>query len=126
MDLLGIGQANCFRTHNELTMGLLGKCPLAPSVSRLNVGLGAESFEFREEGFPECGSLLQLNELGEVVLFAIRDSELLDEGCREEFPIVEVIIVVNSASDRGRNLLCPVASGILRDKGAGKEDSRFR
>ena len=32
MDLLGIGQANCFRTHNELTMGLLGKCPLAPSV----------------------------------------------------------------------------------------------
>ena len=26
----GIGQANCFRTHNE-TMGLLGKCPLAPS-----------------------------------------------------------------------------------------------
>ena len=34
MDLLGIGQVNCFRTHNELTMGLLGKCPLAPSVSR--------------------------------------------------------------------------------------------
>ena len=32
MDPLGIGQANCFRTHNELTMGLLGKCPLAPSV----------------------------------------------------------------------------------------------
>ena len=32
MDLLGIGQANCFRTHNELTMGLLGKYPLAPSV----------------------------------------------------------------------------------------------
>ena len=31
MDPLGIGQANCFRTHNELTMGLLGKCPLAPS-----------------------------------------------------------------------------------------------
>ena len=31
MDLLGIGQANCFRTHNELTMGLLGKCPLTPS-----------------------------------------------------------------------------------------------
>ena len=31
MDLLGIGQANCFRTHNELTMGLLGKYPLAPS-----------------------------------------------------------------------------------------------
>ena len=31
MDLLGIGQANCFRIHNELTMGLLGKCPLAPS-----------------------------------------------------------------------------------------------
>ena len=32
MDLLGIGQALCFRTHNELTMGLLGKCTLAPSV----------------------------------------------------------------------------------------------
>ena len=32
MDLLGIWQALCFRTHNELTMGLLGKCPLAPSV----------------------------------------------------------------------------------------------
>ena len=32
MDPLGIGQVNCFRTHNELTMGLLGKYPLAPSV----------------------------------------------------------------------------------------------
>ena len=31
MDPLGIGQANCFRTHNELTMDLLGKYPLAPS-----------------------------------------------------------------------------------------------
>ena len=30
-DPLSIGQANCFRTHNELTMGLLGKYPLAPS-----------------------------------------------------------------------------------------------
>ena len=34
-DLLGIGQANCFRTHNELTMGLLGKYPLAPSEGGL-------------------------------------------------------------------------------------------
>ena len=36
-DPLGIGQANCFRAHNELTMGLLGKYPLAPSV--LSLGL---------------------------------------------------------------------------------------
>ena len=32
MCLLDIGWALCFRTHNELTMCLLGKCPLAPSV----------------------------------------------------------------------------------------------
>ena len=30
MGLVGKGWANCFRTHNELTMGLLGKYPLAP------------------------------------------------------------------------------------------------
>ena len=33
MGLVGNGWANCFRTHNELTMGLLGKYPLAPSVT---------------------------------------------------------------------------------------------
>ena len=33
MGLVGNGWANCFRTHNELTMGLSGKYPLAPSVS---------------------------------------------------------------------------------------------
>ena len=32
-DPLGIGQANCFRTQNELIMSLLGKYPLAPSVN---------------------------------------------------------------------------------------------
>ena len=32
MGLVGNGWANCFRTHNELTMGLSGKYPLAPSV----------------------------------------------------------------------------------------------
>ena len=37
MCLLGIGWALCFRTHNELTMCLLGKCTLAPSVSRTQV-----------------------------------------------------------------------------------------
>ena len=31
MGLVGNGWANCFRTHNELTMGLSGKYPLAPS-----------------------------------------------------------------------------------------------
>ena len=31
MGLVGNGWVNCFRTHNELTMGLLGKYPLAPS-----------------------------------------------------------------------------------------------
>ena len=31
MGLVGNGWANCFRTHNELTMGLPGKYPLAPS-----------------------------------------------------------------------------------------------
>ena len=31
---VGIGWANCFRTHHELTMYPLGKCPLAPSVTR--------------------------------------------------------------------------------------------
>ena len=31
MGLVGNGWANCFRAHNELTMGLLGKYPLAPS-----------------------------------------------------------------------------------------------
>ena len=31
MGLVGNRWANCFRTHNELTMGLLGKYPLAPS-----------------------------------------------------------------------------------------------
>ena len=30
---VGIWWANCFRTHHELTMYPLGKCPLAPSVS---------------------------------------------------------------------------------------------
>ena len=34
MGLVGNGWANCFRTHNELTMGLSGKYPLAPSVIR--------------------------------------------------------------------------------------------
>ena len=33
MGLVGNGWANCFRTHNELTMGLPGKYPLAPSGS---------------------------------------------------------------------------------------------
>ena len=33
MGLVGNGWANCFRTHNELTMGLPGKYPLAPSVT---------------------------------------------------------------------------------------------
>ena len=42
MDLLGIGQVNCFRTHNELTMGLLGKCPLAPSESHPVHGLASK------------------------------------------------------------------------------------
>ena len=32
---VGIGWANCFRTHHELTMYPLGKCPLAPSVADL-------------------------------------------------------------------------------------------
>ena len=32
MGLVGNGWVNCFRTHNELTMGLLGKYPLAPSA----------------------------------------------------------------------------------------------
>ena len=31
MGLVGNRWVNCFRTHNELTMGLLGKYPLAPS-----------------------------------------------------------------------------------------------
>ena len=39
MGLVGKGWANCFRTHNELTMGLLGKYPLAPSVRRVKTGL---------------------------------------------------------------------------------------
>ena len=30
--LVGICQANCFKTHNELTLYPLGKCPFAPSV----------------------------------------------------------------------------------------------
>jgi len=33
MDPSGKVGVNCFRTHNEFTMGLLGKLPLAPSVS---------------------------------------------------------------------------------------------
>ena len=32
---VGIGWANGFRTHHELTMYPLGKCPLAPSVRTL-------------------------------------------------------------------------------------------
>ena len=35
MGLVGNGWVNCFRTHNELTMGLLGKYPLAPSDSTI-------------------------------------------------------------------------------------------
>ena len=31
MGLVGNGWVNCFGTHNELTMGLLGKYPLPPS-----------------------------------------------------------------------------------------------
>ena len=34
MCLVGFEWAFCFRTHNELTMCLLGKCTLAPSVQR--------------------------------------------------------------------------------------------
>ena len=30
--LVGICQVNCFKTHNKLTLYLLGKCPFAPSV----------------------------------------------------------------------------------------------
>jgi len=29
---VGICQVNCFKTHNELTLYPLGKCPFAPSV----------------------------------------------------------------------------------------------
>jgi len=29
---VGICQANCFKTHNKLTLYPLGKCPFAPSV----------------------------------------------------------------------------------------------
>ena len=32
MGLVGNRWADCFRTHNELTMGLPGKYPLAPGV----------------------------------------------------------------------------------------------
>ena len=35
MGLVGNGWANCFRTHNELTLGLPGKYPLAPSVNQI-------------------------------------------------------------------------------------------
>ena len=38
--LLGNNYANCFRDHKELTMDLLGKYPLAPSVSRIISGCG--------------------------------------------------------------------------------------
>jgi len=31
--LLGMSQANCFKTHNKLTMYPLGKLPFAPSVT---------------------------------------------------------------------------------------------
>ena len=34
MGLVGNGWANCFRTHNELTMGLPGKYPLTPSACK--------------------------------------------------------------------------------------------
>jgi hypothetical protein len=37
--LLGSNQANCFRDHKELTMDLLGKCPLATSVYLVKFGL---------------------------------------------------------------------------------------
>jgi hypothetical protein len=37
MYLVGICQANCFKTHHELTMYLLGNYPLAPSATRLSM-----------------------------------------------------------------------------------------
>ena len=45
--LLGNDWANCFKTHNELTMYPLGKCPLAPSVTE------AERQLYRQ-GVREC------------------------------------------------------------------------
>ena len=64
MDLLGIGQVNCFRTHNELTIGLLGKCPLAPSDTVLNVSNGhclsvIQAGEGAEMWNGDCDALFQ-------------------------------------------------------------------
>ena len=39
MGLVGNEWANCFRTHNELTMGLPGKYPLAPSVNHVMIAI---------------------------------------------------------------------------------------
>jgi len=47
MDPPGKVGANCFRTHNELTMGLLGKLPLAPSEW---IGRGLSLDHDKEEG----------------------------------------------------------------------------
>ena len=49
MGLVGKGWVNCFRTHNELTMGLLGKYPLTPSVRTLTMsGLPIQVTDFEK------------------------------------------------------------------------------
>jgi len=35
ISLVGICQVNCFKTHNELTLCPLGKCPFTPSVCQI-------------------------------------------------------------------------------------------
>ena len=41
--LLGMSQANCFKTHNKLTMYPLGKLPFTPSVTPAETDLGQKT-----------------------------------------------------------------------------------
>ena len=84
MCLLGIWWALCFRTHNELTMCLLSKCTLAPSVwpSR------SFPFPFSFRGFPgvnQCSpsadeDIVELVAAPEVVLDCAAMLEAIGEG----------------------------------------------
>ena len=73
MYLVNNRRVNCFRTHNELTMGLLGKYPLTPSVC-----------EFCKITFSIVGGLV----LGTYWVWAIKKAVVghkqlntVDDGC---------------------------------------------
>ena len=96
MDPLGVGWANCFRTHNELTMDPLGVLVFAPSVieNRWSGSLLGDGWTLEmlvplsdEEGDRLLGSLGPGPSLSPS--WECGDDEAPDTGCIEEFLKVE-------------------------------------